>query len=125
MGAVHVTVTLTSLAPSGGVYGALFLVDTGSTDCMAPASELARIGIEPAGKMGYELADGSVREWEFGGARIEFFGNITWGRVVFGPEGSEPILGVTALESVGIVVDPVTRTLRQLPAIPMKSAKPL
>ena len=31
-------------------------------------------------------------------------GEITGGRIIFGPEGIEPLLGVTALESVGILV---------------------
>lgn len=47
-------------------------------------------------------------------------GELTAGRVVFGPEGTEPFLGVTALESVGILLDPVTKTLRRLPAVPLK-----
>ena len=34
--------------------------------------------------------------------------------------GCEPLLGVTALESVGIAVDPGKKTLRRLPAIPLK-----
>lgn len=64
--------------------------------------------------------DGSVHEYEFGLAQIEFMGEITAGRVVFGPDDVEPLLGVTALESVGIIVDPVNRTLRRLPAVPLK-----
>jgi len=32
----------------------------------------------------------------------------------------EPILGVTALESVGIMLDPTTKTLKRLPAVPLK-----
>ena len=32
----------------------------------------------------------------------------------------EPVLGVTALESVGITIDPASRTLKRLPAIPLK-----
>lgn len=47
-------------------------------------------------------------------------GEITAGRVIFGPEASEPILGVTALASVGMTIDPATRTLKRLPAIPLK-----
>ena len=47
-------------------------------------------------------------------------GEVTAGRVIFGPEGAEPILGVMALESVGITVDPASRTLKRLPAIPLK-----
>jgi hypothetical protein len=45
---------------------------------------------------------------------------ITSGRVIFGPDDSEPLLGVTALESLGIVVDPANRRLKRLPAIPLK-----
>ena len=45
---------------------------------------------------------------------------VTAGRVVFGPDNAEPILGVTALESVGVTVDPTSRTLKRVPAIPLK-----
>jgi len=47
-------------------------------------------------------------------------GELTSGRVIFGPEACEPILGVTALESVGIVIDPVSQRLKRLPAVPLK-----
>jgi hypothetical protein len=39
---------------------------------------------------------------------------------VFGRDDVEPLLGVTALESVGITVDPVNRAPKRLPAIPLK-----
>ena len=87
---------------------------------MAPAAELTRAGIRPIGRTSYELADGSIHEYPFGLAQIEFMGEITAGRVIFGPDGVEPILGVTALESVGITIDPATRTLKRLPAVPLK-----
>ena len=51
---------------------------------------------------------------------ITFMGEVTAGRVIFGPDNVEPLLGVTALESVGITVDPTSRTLERLPAIPLK-----
>ena len=44
----------------------------------------------------------------------------TASRVIFGEPGAEPILGVTALESVRIMVDPANKTLKRLPAIPLK-----
>ena len=91
MGLTHVTVALKGFAASNGTYEADFLVDTGATDCLASASELKA-----------------------------FMGEITAGRVIFGPDGVEPILGVTALESVGITIDPASRTLKRLPAIPLK-----
>jgi len=70
--------------------------------------------------MTHELADGTKVEYAFGLATIEFMGDITTGRVIFGPDGAEPLLGVTALESVGIVVDPANLKLKRLPAIPLK-----
>ena len=68
------------------------------------------------------MADGSVQEYRFGLAQIEFMGEVTAGRVIFGPEGVEPILGVTALESVGVIVDPANQSLKRLPTVPLKQA---
>lgn len=120
MGAIHVTVSVRATPTARRKYEADFLVDTGATDSMAPAKQLRAIGVLPVGKTTYELADGATRELEFGTAVIEFMGDITAGRVIFGPDGVEPILGVTALESTGVVVDPKNRTLKRLPAIPLK-----
>lgn len=120
MGLIHVTVKLQASHTSIKKYQADFLVDTGATDSMAPASKLRAIGIKPVGKIVYELADGTPKEFSFGTAIIEFMGDITAGRVIFGPEGAEPILGVTALESTGVILNPKDHTLKRLPAIPLK-----
>jgi hypothetical protein len=55
-----------------------------------------------------------LEEYEFGLAEISFMGEITAGRIIFGPDIVEPILGVTALESVGITIDAATRTLKTI-----------
>ena len=68
----------------------------------------------------YELADGRTVEYDFGLVEIEFMGELTSCRVIFGPDEAEPSLGVTALESVDISVDPTTSTLKRMPAIPLK-----
>jgi len=47
-------------------------------------------------------------------------GEVTAGRIIFGPDDAEPWPGVTALESVGITIDPADCTLKRLPAIPLK-----
>ncbi len=120
MGLTKVTTRLTSFSNPEKFYEEVFLVDTGATDCMAPADKLDKLGIERVGKMSYELANGKVEEYSFGLVRIEFMGETTAGRIVFGDPGAEPLLGVTALESVGIMVDPVNMTLKRLPAIPLK-----
>lgn len=123
MGITHITVTLKPNYMSRKKYEADFLVDTGATDCFVSGRELRKIGIAPVGKTCYELADGTPKEYEFGLAVIEFIGDVTSGRVIFGPDNVEPILGVTALESVGVSIDPKTRKLQRLPAIPLKIVK--
>ena len=120
MGLTHVTAKLTALQVPAESYEAVFLVDTGAIDSMAPASELDRIGVRREGRMSYELADGTIKEYPYGLVRIEFLGEVTAGRVIFGNPDTEPLLGVTALESVGILVDPATKSLKRLPAIPLK-----
>ena len=120
MGLTEVTTKLTSFEEPRASYEALFLVDTVATDSMAPADELEKIGVVQEGRMSYELADGTVKEYPYGLARIEFMGETTAGRVIFGPPDCDPLLGVTALESVGIMVDPADKTLKRLPAIPLK-----
>ena len=122
MGLIHVTTTLRARENARKKYVSEFLVDAGATDSLAPAKELKKAGIKPRGRMAYELADGQTVEYDFGLAEIAFMGELTSGRVIFGPDDAEPLLGVTALESVGIVVDPASRTLKRMPAIPLKSA---
>jgi len=120
MGLTSVTVRLKPASGNGAAYESEFLVDTGATDSMAPAGELRKIGVAEVGKMAYKLADGSIQSYPFGLVTIEFMGEVTAGRVIFGPDDSRPLLGVTALESVGIFVDPTHKTLKRLPAIPLK-----
>lgn len=120
MGLTRVTTKLINIDAPEKSYESIFLVDTGATDSLVPSDELENLDVRKVGKMSYELADGTVKEYFFGLVRIEFMGETTAGRVIFGEPGSEPLLGVTALESVGIMVDPANKTLKRLPAIPLK-----
>ena len=56
---------------------------------------------------------------------IEFMGEFTAGLIIFGDAGAEPLLGVTALESAGIEVDPQNQRLKKLPAVRLKELKGL
>ncbi len=123
MGLTHVTVRMRSLTGRGKAYEAECLVDTGAVDCMAPGHRLKAAGIKPEGRAVYELANGEPVEYEYGFARVQFVGSETVTQVIFGPAGVEPILGVAALENAGITVDPVTKTLKRLPAKPLKLTK--
>ena len=125
MGATHVTVTIRNPAEPERTWEALFLVDTGATDCLVPRYGLESIGLQPRGQRVYELADGSEMTADITVAEIEFMGEIVGGTVIFGEADAEPLLGVTALESVGIEVDPTNQRLKRLPAVRLKSFRSL
>jgi predicted aspartyl protease len=120
MGLAHVTTQVRNLACSGTPYEADFMVDTGAVDCLGPADRLRAAGIRPEAKAVYELANGEPVEYEYGFARVALMGQETVVQIIFGPDDAEPILGVVALENMGVTVDPITRTLLRLHAKPLK-----
>jgi clan AA aspartic protease len=120
MGLTHVTTTVHNLAKSGKPYEADFLVDTGAIDCLVPAAELKNAGVQIEGSDTYILANGDLVEYPFGFGRVAFMGDETVTRIIFGPADCEPLIGVVTLESMGIGVDPVTRTLKRMSAKPLK-----
>ena len=120
MGATHVTVAICNPADPQRRWEGLFLVDTGAIDCMAPSKHLRTAGIVPSGKRTYELANGQEIIMEIGVAQVEFMGEVVGATIIFGDDDVEPILGVTALESVGIEVDPQNQRLKRLPAVRLK-----
>ncbi|MFH1923884.1 MAG: clan AA aspartic protease [Planctomycetota bacterium] len=117
----HVTVTVRNPAEPERTWEGLFLVDTGAVDCLVPGKHLREIGLMPKAQRTYELADGSEKRMDITTAEIEFMGEIVGSTIIIGPDDVEPILGVTALESVGIEVDPRTQRLKRLPSVRLKS----
>ena len=120
MGVTHVTGVIRNPAEPDRTWEGLFLVDTGAVDCLVPRQHLEAIGLAPKGQRVYGLADGSEVRMEFTTGDIEFMGEIVGATIVLGEADAEPLLGVTALESVGIEVDPRNQRLRKLPSTRLK-----
>jgi clan AA aspartic protease len=87
------------------------LVDTGATNTVIPADILQRLGVQPHRSSVFQLADGREIELGIGRAWVQVDGQREFTQVVFGPEGSEPILGAITLEEMNLSVDPVARKL--------------
>ena len=66
------------------------------------------------------LADGREVKMDITTGEIEFMGEVVGSTIVIGDEDAEPLLGLTALESVGIEVDPRTQQLKRLPSVRLK-----
>ena len=121
MGVTHVTAVVRNPAEPDRTWEGLFLVDTGATDCLVPRQCLESISLEPKGQRIYELADGSEIRMDVTVGQIEFMGDFAGTTIIFGDPDAEPMLGVTALESVGIEVDPRNQSVKRLPAGRLKT----
>ena len=86
-------------------------------------SNLEAIGIAPERRRVYELADGRTITVDIVFGLIEFIGDVVAGTIIFGDADPEPLLGVTALESAGIEIDPVHQRLKKLPAVRLKGTR--
>ena len=64
------------------------------------------MGIRPAGRHTYELADGTRQELDIWFGVIEGIGQLADGTLVFAGDKEEPLLGVTVLESTMFWIDP-------------------
>ena len=101
-----------------------FLVDTDATDSLVPRQHLEAIGVRPEAQRTYVLVDGS--EIQHGHCRRP---NRTHGRnsgeyrTIRRRKGGAALLGVTALESLGIEIDPLNQQLKKLPAVRLKNLR--
>ena len=121
MGATYVDVTIRNPADPQRSWTDKFFVDTGVFDSLVPRSHLEEIGLEPRGRRKYVLADGKPVSLDITTAEIEFKGEVVGGTIVYGDEGTEPVLGSTALDSGGFEVDPRNEELKRLPAVLLKA----
>ena len=87
------------------------LVDTGALYSVVPASLLESLGIARLERQQFTLADGTHVAYDVGEATFVLGGRRRTSTVVFAPEGVSPLLGAMTLESLGLMVNPVTREL--------------
>ena len=88
------------------------LVDTGATISFVSAEVLGNIGNEPRWMdREFETASGAVIRRSVGAVSLAIDGYETITPVVFGEPGDARVLGAVALESLGLIVDPIARRL--------------
>ena len=87
------------------------LVDTGATFTTVPAELHRRRGFSPQRTVPVRLADGTIIEDEVCDAVIRLEGQTFYTPVTFGRESEPNLLGVVALETALLAVDPVEQRL--------------
>jgi clan AA aspartic protease len=89
------------------------LVDTGAIYSVLPSSLLKSMNVPVIGVRRFKLANNQVVEREVGVISVEVQGIRAHTLAVFGNEGVH-LLGVTALEELGLEVDPIKGELRPM-----------
>ncbi len=109
--------------PQGQRYvSQMALVDTGATYTTAPASLLRDLGVAAMTQDEFELADGRVVGQDIGFTWVRAEGRAGIVPVVFGDEGTRPLVGAVTLEVLRLGVDPVRQRLTPVRGLLMGSA---
>jgi len=93
------------------------LVDTGSTYTWVSNAVLERLNVEVKTARKFKTIDGRVLERKVGEVLIEYMNEKATRMVVFADKGDAEVLGVDALEGLGLEVDPITKQLRKAEAL--------
>ena len=91
-----------------------FLVDSGAVYSLVPGEILDDLGIAPYKTVDFSLADGTKISRKVGDAYFEYNNEGGAAPVIYGEDGDSPLLGATTLESLGLVLNPFTRTLHPM-----------
>jgi len=107
----EVTVQLANLATPGRTAELSLLVDTGATLSWIPRDVLESLGVTAYSRLPFSLADGRLLEREVTAILLTVNGRRAPVEVAFGETGEAAVLGATALEGLGLLVDPVSKKL--------------
>jgi len=105
MGDIYLELTIANIKDPERQQEVAFLVDTGATRAWVSKEIAEDVGIEPAGTVPLELADGSITERPYGFCLFAYDGEIVAGNVVIGPPECEPLVGTHVLQDFRLIVD--------------------
>ncbi len=105
MGDIYLELTIANIHEPEQQQEISFLVDTGAMRAWIPQQVAEAIGIEAAGAVSLELADGSLKEFPYGFCLFDFGGETVAGNVVIGPPECEPLVGTHVLQDFRLVID--------------------
>jgi predicted aspartyl protease len=111
MGMFEVNVKLTNLASPGRAEEVSLLVDTVATLSWVPREVLNSLGATVFSRLPFELAEGRRLERETTAVLMTIDGRKALVPVALGEPGEEAVLGLTALETLGLDVDSAAKKL--------------
>lgn len=113
MGITYLPIKITNPQNGGKTMQRKMLVDSGSVYSILPSKDLYKLGIKPDSRQKFILGNGKEMEKDVGEARFMWKGVKRTAPVVFGDE-KVYVLGVTTLEVMGVILNPIDRKLEKL-----------
>jgi len=117
MGVSHVHARLIRPDRRGRTIDVRFLVDSGAIYSVLPESVWRVLRLKPDRKVEFTLADGTPIERGVAECRFEIRGHGATSPVVLGLANDEALLGAVTLETLGLMLNPLTREI-----LPMQMA---
>ena len=115
VGMTYVDGRVTRADGRGRSVGVRFLVDSGAIYSVLPERVWKRLGLRRSRDARFELADGTAIMRGVSRCTFEIAGISDTSPVVLGGPRDAPLLGMVTLETLGLMLNPLTREL-----LPMK-----
>jgi predicted aspartyl protease len=101
-------------APNGASAKERFLVDSGATYALLPEGVWRKLNLQPKRRVAFTLADGAQIDRGISACHIALPQGDGHTPVILGETGDEALLGVVALEILGLVLNTFSRTLQPM-----------
>src|SRR5262245_13113017 len=102
-----------------------FVVDSGARYSVLATSVWQRLRLKPARTARFGLADGTVIQRGVSECRFAIGGQAAVSPAVLGEGDDGPLLGAVTLETLGLMLNPLTRELAPMRVLPLMRAPEL
>jgi clan AA aspartic protease len=111
MGMTYIRAKVGRADGRGRAIDVRFLVDTGAVYTVLPESIWQTLKLKPQRELEFSLADGTTITRHVSECRFTIEGQSATSPVVLGEPGDSPLLGAVTLETIGLMVNPLSREL--------------
>lgn len=114
MGVLHVAATVARADGRGKPIPLRLLVDTGAVYSVLPADVWRALRLRPTDRAEFTLADGTVIARHVSECRFALQGKAATSPCVLGEGSDGALLGAVTLETLGLMLNPLTREIRPM-----------
>lgn len=125
VGMTHITGKVTRAERRSRPVELRFIVDSGAIFSVLPESVWKRLRLRPRRKAEFSLADGTLIERSVSRCTFEIAGVSETSPVILGGPRDAALLGMVTLETLGLMLNPLNRTLQPMRMILARSTRAL